>query len=53
MKHDFLIKDNIIDEKNQECFKYNITWEQERRSFKINNSYNHNDLAIILYSYWN
>jgi len=31
---------------NQECFKYNITWEQNNKSFKINNPYNHNDLAI-------
>ena len=36
----------FTNEKNQECFKYNITWEQDRRSFKINNPYNHNDLAI-------
>ncbi len=33
-------------DKNQECFKYNITWEQDMKSFKINNSYKHNDLAI-------
>ena len=28
------------------CFKYNITWEQDNKNFKINNPYNHNDLAI-------
>lgn len=28
------------------CFKYNITWEQDNRSFKINHPYNHNDLTI-------
>ncbi|WDA53912.1 MAG: hypothetical protein PPFGHCPK_01263 [Spiroplasma endosymbiont of Drosophila atripex] len=33
-------------DKNQECFKYNITWEQDMKSFKINNPYNDNDLAI-------
>lgn len=35
------------------CFKYNITWEQDNRSFKINNPYNHNDLPInyIITSY--
>ncbi|BET39046.1 hypothetical protein [Spiroplasma ixodetis] len=33
-------------DKNQECFKYNITWEQNMKSFKINNPYNDNDLAI-------
>ncbi|WP_342275952.1 hypothetical protein [Spiroplasma endosymbiont of Nebria brevicollis] len=32
--------------KNEECFKYNITWEKDRKSFKINNPYNHNDLVI-------
>ncbi|WP_342254357.1 hypothetical protein [Spiroplasma endosymbiont of Zeiraphera isertana] len=32
--------------KNQECFKYNITWEQDMKSFKINNPYKNNDLAI-------
>lgn len=31
---------------NQECFKYNITWEKDMKSFKINNPYNDNDLAI-------
>ncbi|WP_174481373.1 hypothetical protein [Spiroplasma endosymbiont of Danaus chrysippus] len=33
-------------DKNQECFKYNITWEKDMKSFKINNPYNDNDLAI-------
>ncbi|WP_375317665.1 hypothetical protein [Spiroplasma endosymbiont of Virgichneumon dumeticola] len=33
-------------DKEEECFKYNITWEQDRKSFKINNPYNHNDLFI-------
>ncbi|WP_338979060.1 hypothetical protein [Spiroplasma endosymbiont of Panzeria rudis] len=33
-------------DKNQKCFKYNITWEQDMKSFKINNPYNDNDLAI-------
>ncbi|MBP1526741.1 hypothetical protein [Spiroplasma endosymbiont of Dactylopius coccus] len=28
------------------CFKYNITWQQDNKSFKINNPYNHNDLPI-------
>lgn len=28
------------------CFKYNITWEEDNRSFKINHPYNHNDLSI-------
>lgn len=28
------------------CFKYNITWEENRKGFKINNPYNHNDLPI-------
>ncbi len=28
------------------CFKYNIRWEENRKSFKINNPYNHNDLLI-------
>ncbi|WP_425381524.1 hypothetical protein [Spiroplasma endosymbiont of Polydrusus pterygomalis] len=36
----------FINDKNQKCFKYNITWEENRKSFKINNPYNHNDLAI-------
>ncbi|WP_342265952.1 hypothetical protein [Spiroplasma endosymbiont of Villa modesta] len=36
----------FTNDKNQECFKYNITWEQDMKSFKINNPYNDNDLAI-------
>ncbi len=28
------------------CFKYNITWEENRKGFKINNPYTHNDLPI-------
>ncbi|WP_342217562.1 hypothetical protein [Spiroplasma endosymbiont of Amphimallon solstitiale] len=31
---------------NQKFFKYNITWEKDMKSFKINNPYKHNDLAI-------
>ncbi|BDT04153.1 hypothetical protein [Spiroplasma ixodetis] len=27
----------FTNDKNQECFKYNITWEQDMKSFKINN----------------
>ncbi len=38
----YIFKNN----KNEECFKYNITWEKDRKSFKINNPYNDNDLAI-------
>ncbi|WDA53623.1 MAG: hypothetical protein PPFGHCPK_01322 [Spiroplasma endosymbiont of Drosophila atripex] len=35
------------------CFKYNITWEQDNKSFKINHPYNHSDLSInyIITSY--
>ncbi len=36
----------FTNDKNQECFKYNITWEENRKSFKINNPYKYNDLAI-------
>ncbi|WP_338959413.1 hypothetical protein [Spiroplasma endosymbiont of Tiphia femorata] len=28
------------------CFKYNITWEENRKDFKINNPYKHDDLPI-------
>ncbi len=28
------------------CFKYNITWEENKKNFRINNPYNHNDLPI-------
>ncbi|WJG70817.1 hypothetical protein [Spiroplasma ixodetis] len=28
------------------CFKYNIRLKENRKSFKINHPYNHNDLAI-------
>ncbi|WJG70337.1 hypothetical protein [Spiroplasma ixodetis] len=28
------------------CFKYNIRWEENKKSFKINYPYNHNDLSI-------
>ncbi|BDT03501.1 hypothetical protein [Spiroplasma ixodetis] len=28
------------------CFKYNVTWEENRKGFKLNNPYNHNDLSI-------
>lgn len=31
---------------NKDCFKYNITWEKNRKSFKINNPYKENDLVI-------
>ncbi|WJG69814.1 hypothetical protein [Spiroplasma ixodetis] len=27
------------------CFKYNIRWEENKKSFKINYPYNHNDLS--------
>ncbi|WP_458257468.1 hypothetical protein [Spiroplasma endosymbiont of Dactylopius coccus] len=36
----------FTNDKNQKCFKYNITWEQYMKSFKINNPYKDNDLAI-------
>ena len=36
----------IFKNNNQECFKYNITWEQDRKSFKINNPYKENDKPI-------
>ncbi|WP_339046198.1 hypothetical protein [Spiroplasma endosymbiont of Colias croceus] len=32
--------------KNQKCFKYNITWEKDNKSFKINNPYKENDKPI-------
>ncbi|WP_425383047.1 hypothetical protein [Spiroplasma endosymbiont of Melieria omissa] len=28
------------------CFKYNITWEENRKGFKINNPYKHDGLPI-------
>lgn len=31
---------------NQECFKYNITWEKDMKIFKINNPYKENDKPI-------
>lgn len=36
----------FTNDKNQECFKYNITWEKDMKSFKINNPYKDNDLVI-------